>query len=161
VPAASGAGDGARLHPRAGGGCHHRQEGPAHQAALPVRKCLHQGRVALVGTPPLPASPRAGSFLAGNTTRKAQVVGLGAQSCGAGWEGTGASLPEVLPAAATISLPPPDCPSRDAGLQSAHGRHHGPSRSSVQGSPCAAITVGDSGCPSPPPYGAGRDGAGW
>lgn len=41
--AGSGAGDGAGLHPRPGRGRYHRQEGPAHQTALPLRQRLHQG----------------------------------------------------------------------------------------------------------------------
>lgn len=53
LAAGSGAGDGAGLHPCPGGGRHHRQEGAAHQTALPFRQRLHQGDL-----PCLPPGPR-------------------------------------------------------------------------------------------------------
>lgn len=43
LAAGSRAGDGAGVHSCPGGGRHHRQEGAAHQTALPFRQRLHQG----------------------------------------------------------------------------------------------------------------------
>lgn len=53
LAAGSRAGDGTGVHPRPGCGRHHRQEGPAHQTALPVRQRLHQGDLLL--RPPGPS----------------------------------------------------------------------------------------------------------
>lgn len=41
LAAGSRAGDGAGVHSRPGSGRHHRQEGAAHQTALPLRQRLH------------------------------------------------------------------------------------------------------------------------
>lgn len=103
VSAASGAGDGARLHPRAGGRCHHWEEGPAHQAALPVRKCLYQGRV-------VPERPS----WAGKTTGRAQAMRLETWSCGAGEGGQGPSClccsPLQPPSLFPLQIAPPETP---------------------------------------------------
>ena len=79
--AGSGAGDGAGVHSRPGGGRHHRQEGAAHQTALPFRQRLHQGDLLCV----LPG-PRCGSALLPSPSASAARCPfwpvLGPLSCG-------------------------------------------------------------------------------